>query len=372
MSDLPSRLDLYQIGRDYVLQRALRIDPTQIDVVGTDVNIFVGSNSVIADTIVKQLAYSIARLFLDGAEGDDLDRLAFDRYGLTRKGASASLGGVNFTRLTGVVGGGTIPVGTLLTTLTGVQYITTTAATFVGSAVGPVPANVRAVQAGHLSQVGAHAITAFSNAGTIFDRSIQVDNPLTTAGGEDVEDDDDFRGRIRNFWNTARRGVLAAIEAGALSVPGVVSANAIEAITQTAQPARVVNLYIADSSGVMSSQLATLVLTALNDYRAAGIAVLVNSSLPYLVNITLSLSFTSGVDTVTLSSNVQAAVVEFINSLPVNGTLYLADLYSVLRRYVSNGLVQNQSSIVVPAGDVVPAIGQTIRTTLANITLTTP
>src|SRR5260221_476101 len=88
------------------------------------------------------------------------------------------------------------------------------------------------------------------------DATLQVTNPLTTAGGEDVEDDDTFRARIRDFWRTARRGILAAIEFGAKTVPGVVSAQAVEALSVGAAPARVVNLYIADSSGVSSEALA--------------------------------------------------------------------------------------------------------------------
>jgi hypothetical protein len=42
-------------------------------------------------------------------------------------------------------------------------------------------------------------------------------------GALDVEDDDTFRARVRTFWTTARRGILAAIEFGALTVPGFVS-----------------------------------------------------------------------------------------------------------------------------------------------------
>jgi hypothetical protein len=58
------------------------------------------------DYQVKQIGYSTARLTLDGSYGEDLDRYAFDRYGLTRLGASAALGTVQFTRPTATAGGG--------------------------------------------------------------------------------------------------------------------------------------------------------------------------------------------------------------------------------------------------------------------------
>lgn len=371
MADLPTRLDLYSIGRDYLLQRAQRIDPQQVDVAGSDSNIFVGSQSVVGDVLTKQIGYSMSKHFLDGAEDDDLDRLAFDRYGLTRKGASAARGTVKFSRLSAAGGAGTIPIGTKLTSLTGVEYTTLTAASFSLGSLETV-ADVRASQAGKATQVGAHAIRGFSQPGQIFDRTIQVDNPLTTAGGEDVETDDVFRSRIRNFWNTARRGILGAIETGALTVPGVVSASAIEVLTGGAQPARVVNLFIADSSGVASAALGRLVATTLNEYRAAGIAVVIFTSLPFIQSIVLALEFRSGVDSLTLSDVVKGAVVEFINSLPVNGPLLIGQLFTVLQRFEPDGLIPTQASIVSPAGDLFPDVGQTFRTTPDNVQVIPP
>ena len=366
--DLPSRLDLYSVGRSYLLQRAARIDPSQVDVLGSDANVFVGSNSVVASTVVRQLSYSVARHFLDGAEGDDLDRLAYDRYTMTRKGASNAVGAVTISRVSILAGGGTVPSGTLLTTRTGAQYITTTPATF-GASDTTSTANVRAVQAGKASQAGVNSITKFLNVGSLFDRTLVVTNPVATAGGEDVEDDDTFRSRIRDFWNTARRGILAAIEFGAKTVAGVATAQAIEALTTGAQPARVVILYIADSSGVANDALAAIVRVALDDFRAGGIAVIIIPSIPLIVNLELQLQFRANVDTVGLSNNVRAAIVEFINSLPVNGTLSLQQLYTVLQRYSGDGLIPSQNNIVYPVGDLVPAVGQTIRTTLDNVVL---
>jgi uncharacterized phage protein gp47/JayE len=366
--DLPSRVDLLNVGRSYLLRFAKKIEPTQVDVAGSDANIFVGSQSVVADAVVKHLGYRINALLLDGATGDDLDRYALDRYTLSRKGASPAVGTVRLFRATTAAGSGTVPIGTKLLTLTNVEYETITAASFALSDTS-VLADVRASQAGKATEVGANSIVKLSQPALLWDRTLQVNNDLTTAGGEDVEDDETFRNRIKQFWLTARRGVLAAIEFGALTVPGVVSAKAIEALTGGAQPARVVNLYIADSSGVASAALGKLVAAALDDFRAGGIAVLISTSIPLLVNISIALKFAAGVDTTQLSGLVQAAVVSFVNSLPVNGTLLVSDLQSVLARFKGDGVIVTSSSIVAPVGDLVPAIGQTLRTTLANVTI---
>jgi hypothetical protein len=363
---LPSRLDYFAVSRDFITQRATRIDPAQVDVEGSDVNLIAGSSSVLADHVTKQLGYRVAALTLDGSFDEDLDRYAYDRYTLTRKGASPALGSVRIFRATTTGGVGTVALGTQLSTDDGAEYITTSTASF-GAADLTSTANVRAVQAGKSTQAGAGAINRFSRPGVLFDPSLQAINDAATAGGEEVETDDLFKSRIRDFWRVARRGILAAIEFGAKTVPGVVSAQAVEALTLGNMPARVVNLYISDSSGVASNALADQVRAALNDFRAGGIAVIVSTSLPLIVDVELRLTFRAGVDTKTLTDNVKAAVFEFINSLPVNGSLYEAQLFSVLQRYADDGLIPDEGTIVAPVGDLVPAVGQTLRTTIGNI-----
>lgn len=387
MADWPSRLQLFGIGRAYVLGANTRISPTQIDTKGSDVNLMVGGQSEVAFAVVLQLIQAFNRLTLDGAKGDDLDRYALDRYGqqLPRKGAAAALGAAVFTRLNAANPAGTIQPGTLVLSQAGYQYITLQPASFTSSTGQPsdtsVSAPIRAVQAGALFQAGANTITSFQtpNSAIPFDQTITVNNPITTAGGADPEDDPTYRNRIRTFWLNARRGILSAIAQGATSVPGVASAYASEYIGSSGQPVRLVSLAIADPSGVANVQLANTVIAALLDYRAAGIQVVVSPSIPLLVPIVLNLTFVAGVDTVTLSGLIQAAIVNYVNDLAVSATLPLAGLYSVLQRFTSQGLIvstgvaQTSTSTAIPAsisspvGDLVPAPGQTIRTTLGLV-----
>jgi uncharacterized phage protein gp47/JayE len=364
--DFVTRQDLYQIGRDYVLQRASRIDPNQVDVQGSDANIFIGSMAVVSFAIVKQLAFAINRMLLDGAEGEDLDRLAWDRYQQVRKGASAAVTTVNFSRVSAAFGVGTVNQGAVLVTLNNVQYITLQDAAFgaFDLQVNGVP--VRATQAGKDYQVGANYITRFQ--ASAFDTTLQVTNPNPAAGGEDREDDDTFRARVREFWNAASRATLAAIVFGAKTVPGVFSASAVEALMADGYPARAVTLYIADSSGMASLVQASAVETALDDWRAAGIAVLVSTSQPQIVSVVLKLDFQAGVDSSTLWGVIRAAVVEYVNSLGTNDPLQRGALFSLLQRYKANGLIINDDAIVEPAGDLVPTPGYTVRTDLPYVT----
>lgn len=371
MAELLSRLDYFAIGRRYVLTRATRINPREIDTEGSDINLFVGAVSYMAQAVARQNIERINALLLDGARGDDLDRYAFDRYQLPRKGAAAALGTVAFRRNTLSGGSGSIPIGTKLITLNGVEYLTITTANFTLSDL-EVTANVRAAQAGKEFQVGANNIRRFDKPSTVFDTTITINNDEPTAGGEPAETDDVFRERVRDFWVAARRGTLAAIEFGARTTPGIESANAIEILDDLGRPNRFVELFIADSSGVASLALANLVDQVLVEFRPAGIFVGINTSRPQIVDITFQPTFRAGVDTVNLSEQIRNALLEFINSLRVNEPLLTNDIGAVLARFRADGLLPNQTSLVEPAGDLIPTAGFTLRTRLENIQILTP
>lgn len=366
--DLPSRLDLQQTGRSYVIDHNPRIDPNQVDTEGSDVNIFVGSMAAVAFQLVLQLAYKLAGLFLDSCFDELLDRYAWDRYQEVRKGASNAVTTVQITRSTFDAGAGEVPVGTKIATLTGIEYITTTIAVF-GASDLVSSCKVKAVQAGKNTQTGKNTLRQFMEPGLLFDQTLQVNNEEASAGGEDVEDDDTFKTRLRNFFITARRGTLAAIEQGGIQTPGVVSAKAEEVLTSGAEPARIVKLYIADGSGIASKALAYQTRINLDDWRAAGIGVVVDTSIPYIITIKLKLVFKANVDTDTLARSIRGAVQTYVNNLPVNGKLTIGGLYSILEGYKTAGLIPDENTIVEPVADVVPDLGVAIRTTPANIQL---
>ncbi len=367
-ADFPSRLDLFQLARNFILTRATKLDPSQVDTAGSDANLFVGIASVLGYQIVLSLMQGINSLLLDGAFDEDLDRYGIDRYQLPRKGAAAALGTVRVFRPTAAAGAGNVPLGEKLQTLNGIEYILAESATF-GATDLTKTVNARAVQAGKTSQVGANTIRQFATPSDLFDQTLQVNNDLPTAGGEDTEDDDTYRERIREFWNTARRGTLSAIAFGAKTVDGVVSAIATEVLTADPRPARVVLLRVADSSGSSSAALGATVIAALDEYRAAGIAVIASDSVPQLISIKLKLTFGGNVDTTTIAENVRGAVVEYVNSLGVGETLLKGSLYSVLTRFTSVGVIVSLDSVVVPVGDLVPDAGKTLRTRFQDVTL---
>ena len=364
-----SRLDFYQIGRQYIRANATQIDPNKIDVQGSDINLFVGSASYMAYAISRQMVDRIGSLTLNGAVNEDLDRYAMDHYQLLRKGAAAAIVPLQFYRSSFTYGAGVIPINTSVQSITGIEYITTTTATFSSSGL-IATCNGIATLAGNEYQVGTNQIQVIMNPNSLFDPTIQVVNPSPAAGGASAESDENFKNRIINFWQSAQRGTLGAIQFGALTVPGIDSAYVEEVINTAGNPVRLVNLYVADASGVSNIPLVAKVKAILNDYRAGGIYVNIIPGSPQIISVTLSLTFSGNVDTSTITEAIKNAIVAFVNSLGVNQTLSLAALYSLLYRYADQGLVVNEQTIVTPTGSIIPTSGCTLRTTLANVTVT--
>ncbi len=246
--------------------------------------------------------------------------------------------------------------------------MTTTSASFGVTSLS-AGCQVRSTSAGQDQNLGTNQLRTIIAPGELFDPSLQVTNDEPTAHGADREDDDTFKQRIWAFWLAARRGTLSAIQFGATLVEGVVSASATESLGPDLRPSRVVSLAIADGSGNASRAIGAVVDATLLEYRAGGIFVDISTSMPQIVDLILHLTFVAGIETATLTQTIVAAVIGYVNSLGVNETLYLGQLRAVLTRYVSSGLIPSQGTIVEPAGDLVPAPGRTLRTTLGNVAL---
>jgi uncharacterized phage protein gp47/JayE len=354
-----TRLDLYEIGRTNMRTQAKRIDASTVDVAGSDANLFVGATSFMTFAVQRQLIERINALYLDGCNGEDLDRWAFDRYRILRKGASPARTSMVFSRAVLGGGAGQIDAGRKFVTPEGIEYLTTQPTIFQATTMS-VSTFVRAVNAGKDYQIGANNLRKPSS-GTLFDPRITMNNPTAAAGGENRESNDVFRERIRDFWRAMSRGTIGAIEYGARTVPGVESAQAIEE-TDNGKPARLVQLSIADSSGVSSLALETSVEVALDDWSGAGVYVNLVGGYPQMIPmIQLNLKIRAGYDYVTLQQNIQAAVVEYSNSLGIGKALYRGALMSVLARFQTEGLELNDQTILQPLADIIPARARTLR-----------
>lgn len=376
MPDFPTRTELFNIFASEVLARAStrptgrQITPEELFTDGSDVNLIGAGGSAMAEEVVRQLGRCTADLTLDGAVGAALDRWVADRYSteLVRKAASAALVQLNFQRPNADGGAFTYAAGSRVQTEGGIQFELTTGAVFGATDVGPIVANARAVEAGLAGNVAANTITRFITAPD--DNSLTVTNPVFASGGDATETDAAFRERARQFFSAQQRGTLAAIEFGALTVPGVRQATAIEALGTNGLVTGQVFLFIADANAQGNQSLVDQVLLALLEFRCGGIIVDVVAATPVFQTITYQLQFETNIDSVLAFDQVRQVTVARVGELAPNETLRRSLLFEAARSVA--GVIVPDNAVVVPAGDVVPPAGsgQVIRTRADLVTNT--
>ena len=377
--DFPTFQELFRVARDEMLSRNGRLTQAVIERQGSDTNLVVAGGAAIGDELVGQLVRVEAAVYLDSATDTLLDRLVFDRYGIARKAATAAVGSVVFTTTTSNPAAFAIPLNTLLGTSDGRQFLTAASATFPAFSTGPVTVAVRSVLAGADQQARIGTITSILGAIPGRPADLVVANPLATAGATDAETDDALRNRARQFWVTARRGTLAAIQNSALAVLGVVTATAFELTDVFGRPAKGVELVVSDAFTeqlidvaptppaymAQSQVLAQGVFNGLSETRAAGINVNVRIASVVLQGLQLGLRFRTGVNADSVALQARGTCVAIINSLRPGERLSVANLITALRSVT--GLVVTGQEIVSPPGDVIARPLEVIRTSLALV-----
>lgn len=317
------------------------------------------------EEVTRYLLTSLNELSLATARGEALDRWVYDRYQLTRREATNSVVTLTLTR-TGTIGF-TIRAGSLFGTPSGIIFTTANDVAFASDNAGPLTVLATADQTGPLSNVVEDTITDVVS--TLDDTTVSVTNAEPAAGGNDQETDDELRDRAREFFVTARRGTLSAIEFGALEVARIAQANAIETLEETTGlPGYRVIVNISDPDGLANAALGDEVARNLDEFRALGVPVLVVAAIPQYVNITATgLQFDSGANTTQVLNNAANSILAIVNDLAPGDTLHKAEIFRVLAATAQ--LIVPDGSVTDPSGDLVPSTGTVIRTTRDRIQL---
>lgn len=350
--DLPTRRDFFAVGRrSIVTTPGLRINPRVIDIRGSDLNVILGAMSVMNETAVARFASNYRASWVETALGSCLDRVAFDRYQITRKPANPASVTLRLARASVVNGAGTYPQGSRVRTASGTVFATNADAVF-GALTTLVDVDATALVSGPTGNVPAGTLTAFLDAP--YDANLTVTNPAGAAGGDQQESDPEFKARIYDFFPTIRRGVQGAIEYGARTVPGVAVARATEVVTPDASalPAGFVLLTVADKAGGFSSVMLTAVRDVLLAFRALGIPVIVSGGNVVYEDVIWDLDFEQGVNTQAKQAEVRAVTVAVPQFLRPGAKLLRSSLIAAARAVP--GVIVNDSSLLEPAGDIVP------------------
>lgn len=384
MPDAPTHDDLFRVSRDEVLSRSRKITRAIIERDGSEANVFTHSNAAVGDEVVGQLVRVEASMYLDSAEERALDRLVFSRFsGMTRKPAAQALGTVELSSATPSAATIPVPVGTVFQTQDGRQFVSWAATTYPMGSSGPVQVQVRSILSGADQQAAAGTITSLLSQLAGSPDDLVVTNALATAGAADEEKDDELRDRARRFYTSAQRGTVGAIETGALGVPGVQRATAVEYTDSWGRPTRSVQVIVSDAFTdalvvqninpptyqTQSQALAQAVSVELENWRAAGMYVGVYVAQTVMLAVTLALRFKAGVDVDRVALQARAAVLSYVNELPPGAPFLPADAIARLR-FVA-GLDVTGEEILSPPGIVETAPLQVLRSTLTLIVAST-
>lgn len=382
MPDFPKSADLFRIFRDEAVSRSQRLTVNAVDRDGSDSNIMGYGAAVVGEEVIAQLASTEEGFWLDASKGPKLDKWAFDRYGMVRKPAAPAFVTVRFTTTAANPTAFSIPPGVKCATSDGHEFQTVVGVVFPLASTGPIEVLARSTLAGIDQNVGEGTIGSITSSIVGQPTDLTVTNSEAASGGDNVEQDDEFKSRIRRFWVAARRGTKGAIETGALAVPGVVRATAFEGLQSYGYPTRALSLVLADrftdalvrtgqsvpTYETKSQALAQVVFGALGEYRAYGMPINIIVAQVKLIPVVLRLRFQATVaNTDALALFARTLVAQHINSLNPGATFDPDNLEALLASVSGLDIVGDE--VASPVGPIVPTSPyQVLRTSLSLVT----
>ena len=360
MADFPKAADLFRIFRDEAVSRSRRLTVNAVDRDGTDSNIMGYGGAVVGEEVIAQLASVEEGFWLDAARNARLDKWAWDRYGMVRKPAAPAFVTLSFTTTAANPVAFAIPPGTRCSTSDGHEFQTVVGAVFPLAGIGPINVLARSTLAGVDQNVGSGSITSIVSSITGQPTDLEVSNAEAASGGDNIEQDDEFKSRIRRFWVAARRGTKGAIETGALAVPGVVRAQAFEGLQSYGYPTRALSLVIADR--FTDALVRTGLSVPTYDTKSQALAQV------KLIPVVLRLRFQATVsNTDALALFARTLVAQHVNSLNPGATFDPAELEALLKSVSGLDIVGDE--VASPVGPIVPTSPyQVLRTSLSLVT----
>lgn len=380
MGDLPRYDQLFRIGAAELLDTNDELALSSVLRDGHDANLIIRGGAAMGEEVVAQLADVEAGTYLDSSHGARLLKRAWDRHRLLPKPAAPPYVDVAFSLSAPAALGFTIPANTQIVSADGKQYLTVSDLTFPIATSGPHSVRARAALAGTSQAVQSGKLNSLVSTITGAPQGLTVTNPLASSEGADAESEDDLKRRCRLEPRSRVRGTKEAIEFAALSVPGVVRAQAFAGVDSVGRSNRIAAVAIAGQftdtlvrqgvgSAVYESQSSALArvveLEGLAEYRAFGIHVSAIVAQVFMLAIRLRLRYVASTqfDPALVQLEAASVAVSFTNTMNPGATWDPAALVEKLRAV--RGLDVRGDEVESPSGLVVPTSPyQVPRTTL--------
>ena len=302
--------------------------------------------------------------------GSDLDSWMLD-FGLARLPAARATGIVTFSRFVDNLSA-TIPTGTVVKTTDGTRSFSITedrtlsiwessaSAYVLPSGVGSVDLPVICTIGGSVGNVLAETITVIAASLPSVD---QVSNANPLSNGADAEIDQAFRDRFQSYLASRSRATLTAVYNAIANVRQGLDVT-IEENTGLNGSAQVGSFLVIvdDGTGYPSSELLSIIATAVDAVRPVGTAFSVVAPQVLTVSVSLTVVLTSATTASLSIPSIQNYVAIYLNSLAIGKN---ASITRVAQNAYLGGLgIENvtgiqlngsSSDIAVPPGTVIKA-----------------
>ncbi len=158
-----------------------------------------------------------------------------------------------------------------------------------------------------------------------------VTNPASFTGGTDPEETEDYRTRLLNLIRAPGTGSPLDIEVWAESVSGVDEATVFSNMNGTTPTNGHVTVRISGPNGTIpSGSVVTAVLDYLNSKDLANVTFHVLTFTQISTNVTVDVDLEAGYILGDVTSSVTQAITDYINSVPVGGTVYPAGIVDAI------------------------------------------
>ena len=186
-------------------------------------------------------------------------------------------------------------------------------------------------------------------------------------GGAEREKDSEFRARAAQWFAGLDQGA-EQLTSGALSIEGISSAVAVEALDDLGNPTGLVSLYLGDANGRANDALLAKVRIKLREFRMEGQAVNLYGSIPSLQSIVLSFGILDGYASAEVQSSARAAVVSAVNKLKSGETLNRALIAAAVKSVPGVVLLDAAPyGCTTPVADVVASSAVTLFRTSSEL-----
>jgi uncharacterized phage protein gp47/JayE len=293
--------------------------------------------------------------------GTDLDSWMLD-FGQTRLPATASTGMVSFSRFAANLSV-SVPVGTLLKTSDGLlSFAVTEDQTLsiwqASSSSYLLPSGVTTADLPVVCTTGGATGNVLGGTINMIAASLpgvdQVNNANPFANGADAESDQVFRGRFQSYLASRSRATLTAVSNAVANVRQGLNFTVVEntAADGTARTGFFL-VVVDDGTGYPSSDLLSMITTAVDSVRPIGTMFAVVAPAVLTVQVSLT-AITSGEVNAVCSQLIQNQVADYLNSLAIGKGASITRVAQ--HAYLAASGIENVTNIQLngSASDIIP------------------